>query len=136
MMEKLNFIGHIQTPYTTIEDCPGNIKTDGAECKIVLDPKYKHGLLGLGIGQAILVLYWFENSDRETVLQNACWQEEGETTGGFSIRSPHRPNPIAAAVLPIHSINDGEITVHGLDCLNGTKVLDIKPAIRQESASI
>ena len=136
MTAELKFIGHIETPYTIIEEFPSNIKAEGVECKIVLDAEYQNGLVGLDTDQAILVLYWFENSDRSSVLQHACWQKDGETTGVFSIRSPDRPNPIATAVLPIQGIKDGEITVQVLDSLIGTKVLDIKPAIRHESTSI
>ena len=52
--------------------------------------------------------------------------------GTFALRSPHRPNPIAVAVLPIVAIDSGSVSVRGLDCLNGTHLLDIKPAIMHE----
>jgi len=52
--------------------------------------------------------------------------------GTFALRSPHRPNLIAAAVVPIESIDEISVSVKGLDCLNGTHILDIKPAIRRE----
>lgn len=136
MDAELTFIGHIETPYNSLDDCPGNIRPDGPDCKIVLNPAYQSGLMGLDPDQAILLLYWFDQADRTLLVQRGCWQEEGEQTGTFSLRSPHRPNPIAAAVLPIESIKDGTIHVRGLDCLNGTKVLDIKPAIRTEPQSI
>ncbi|MFA0692944.1 TrmO family methyltransferase, partial [Vibrio splendidus] len=49
---------------------------------------------------------------------------------GFMARL--RPNPIGAAVLPIEKIENGTVTVRGLDCLNNTPLLDIKPAIYRE----
>jgi len=52
--------------------------------------------------------------------------------GTFALRSPHRPNPIAAAILPIENIDSGNISVKGLDCLNEAHLLDIKPAIMHE----
>jgi tRNA (Thr-GGU) A37 N-methylase len=52
--------------------------------------------------------------------------------GTFALRSPHRPNPIAAAVLPIEAIDGNRVAVRGLDCLDGTSLLDIKPAVRSE----
>lgn len=129
MTAELTFIGHIKTPYETLEDCPNNIRPDGPECQIVLDPKYHQGLTGLGPGQTILVLYWFEGVDRSRNLQERRGRADSELIGTFALRSPHRPNPVAAAMVPIQSINNGQITVRGLDCLDGTKLLDIKPAM-------
>jgi tRNA (Thr-GGU) A37 N-methylase len=58
---------------------------------------------------------------------------DGEgVVGTFALRSPHRPNSIAAAVLRIEIIDSGSVSVRGLDCLNGTRLLDIKPAIMRE----
>ena len=59
--------------------------------------------------------------------------EDGSAVGTFALRSPHRPNPVVAAVLPIVQISQGSVTVRGLDCLNGTALIDIKPAILREA---
>ena len=47
----------------------------------------------------------------------------------ISLRTPNRPNPIGLARLTIVDIEDGVIVVRGLDCLNGTNIVDIKPSI-------
>ena len=130
MQERLKFIGHINTPYNTIGECPNNIDPNGPLCKLVINDEYKEGLLGLETGQEILILYWFENTERRVTQQESSngW----EVKGTFALRSPHRPNPIAAAVLSIETMDSGSISVRGLDCLNGTHLLDIKPAIKHE----
>lgn len=119
-------IGYISTPYNTIEACPNNIDpTIGPLCKLIIDDDYKDGLLGLEAGHEILILYWFENTDRNLNQQTSG---NGKSKNGtFTLRSPHRPNPLAAAVLPIEAIENGKISVKGLDCLNGAHLLDIKP---------
>ena len=126
----LKSIGYISTPYKTIDDCPKNIDFDGPLCKLIINDEFKEGLLGLQQGQNILILYWFENTDRKLMIQEKNTSDE--LKGTFAIRSPHRPNPIGAAVLPIESIENGVVTVKGLDCLDGTNLLDIKPAIKLE----
>ena len=126
----LKFIGHINTPYTTMEDCPNNIDPNGPLCQLVINNVFKDGISGLLPSQKILILYWFENTDRNTTLQES--NQNGEMIGTFALRSPHRPNPIGAAVLPIETIENESIFVKGLDCLNGTHLLDIKPAIMHE----
>lgn len=127
MKTELLFIGTIQTPYSYIEECPRNVEKNGPECRLKLEDKYVDGLAGLEPGHSILILYWFENIDRACPLQT---QGSGEkVVGTFSLRSPNRPNPIAAAEREIVKIENGAIYVRGMDCLNNTKLLDIKPAL-------
>ncbi|MCG8487031.1 MAG: SAM-dependent methyltransferase [Chromatiales bacterium] len=127
MSSTLKYIGHINTPYRALEDCPNNVNLNGPLCQLVIHDAYIDGLVGLKKGQQILILYWFENTDRGAIQQKSN-QGDG-LIGTFALRSPHRPNPIGAAVLPIEGIENGVVFVKGLDCLNGTHLLDIKPAI-------
>ena len=127
----LTAIGHIETPYHSLDDCPRNIQTDGGPaCQLILNRDLSEALTGLIAGQRILVLYWFERSNRQVLQQKS--RRTGELAGVFSLRSPNRPNPIGAAVLPIEQIDGHIITVRGLDCLDGTALLDIKPAMAGE----
>lgn len=131
MSTELRFIGQITTPYKSVSECPSNIQPDnGPMCKIKLDAEFQQGLLGLNTGDHILILYWLEGAKRDELIQS--WEEDTPTKGTFALRSPHRPNPIGVAVLPIKKIENGAITVRGLDCLNNTPLLDIKPAIYKE----
>lgn len=126
----LKFIGHIETPYYTLDECPSNIDPNGPLCQLVIDDEYEDALLGLETGQEILILYWFEAADRNVTRQES--RKTGEVRGSFALRSPHRPNPIGAATLPIQAIDGGCVSVRGLDCLDGTRLLDIKPAMMHE----
>jgi tRNA-Thr(GGU) m(6)t(6)A37 methyltransferase TsaA len=128
----LEFIGQIKTPYKSLEECPRNIDPGGPLCELVISKDMKDGVSGLVPGQKILVLYWFEGVDRSTYLQMS--RKKGKRLGVFALRSPHRPNPIGAAVVSIDSIENRRIFVKGLDCLDGTPLLDIKPAILDERA--
>ncbi|PSW21387.1 tRNA (N6-threonylcarbamoyladenosine(37)-N6)-methyltransferase TrmO [Photobacterium sanctipauli] len=130
MTTELNFIGAISTPYTEIHQCPNNIQFDGPLCEVTLYDEFKEGLTGLEDGQQVLILYWLYDANRAAVKQPTC--RAGVEKGTFALRSPHRPNPIGAAVLTIEKREEGRLTVRGLDCLNGTKVIDIKPAIYRE----
>ncbi|MCU7810538.1 MAG: SAM-dependent methyltransferase [Candidatus Thiodiazotropha sp. (ex Notomyrtea botanica)] len=133
MIATLQFIGHIDTPYTAIEDCPNNVDLNGPLCQLVVHEEFINGLSGLLPGQKILILYWFGNTDRNATKQE--FNNGEELVGTFALRSPHRPNPIGAAVLPIETIDHGVVSVKGLDCLTGTHLLDIKPAILQEDSN-
>ena len=123
-------IGEIVTPYKTLADSPRNIDPNGPPCELVLRDELRDGLLGLAAGQRILILYWLGHAIRSAIRQNS--RRSGELAGVFALRTPNRPNPIGVAVLPIEQIIDGVITVRGLDCLDGTPLLDIKPAMSGE----
>jgi len=128
--EQLVFIGHIETPYATPADCPYTINPGGPECRIVVHPKYAAGLTGLEVGGRILVLYWLDKASRSKPL--VAERRSGNVAGAFAARTPHRPNPIAAAVLLIDGIDGAVLKVRGLDCVSGTPLIDIKPAMRAE----
>ena len=128
----LRVIGRIETPYRSLDACPRNIDPAGPPCRLVLEPQYVDGLLGLQPGREILVLYWLEG-DRQRLQQTS--RKTGEFAGVFALRTPNRPNPIGAGVVRIQSLEEESVVVRGLDCLDGTRLLDIKPAIRGERAS-
>ncbi|WP_117232648.1 SAM-dependent methyltransferase [Vibrio maerlii] len=125
MSVELTFIGQISTPYQSIKECPNNIDpVDGPECSIEIDEAYLEGLNGLCKGDYILVMYWLGEANRKVEVYG-----EEQRKGSFALRTPHRPNPIGAAVVKIESIGEMNIAVRGLDCLNQTALIDIKPAI-------
>ena len=126
-------IGHIKTPYRTIDECPRNLMTDGPPSRIVVDEEYAGGLYGLGPGARILILYWLNQATFTSLKQTS--RQSGETKGIFALRTPSRPNPIAAAVVTIDELHGNEIVVRGLDCTDGTPLLDIKPAMSNEVVS-
>ncbi len=130
MNNQIIFIGEITTPYNTIEECPNNVTAQGIECQITVYNEYLMGLKGLCKGDKILILYWLDGANREVTVARSA--HDGTMSGTFAMRTPHRPNPIGAAVLEIESISNGVICIKGLDCLNGTKLVDIKPAIMAE----
>jgi len=131
MKAELKFIGLIETPYHSIEECPRNIQPNGPECRLILNQEYIDGMLGLSEGHEILILYWFEKVNRDSLRQNS--RRTGEYAGVFALRTPHRPNPVGVAVTKIERVEGNVIIVRGLDCLNGTYLIDIKPAMVAES---
>ncbi len=126
----LKFIGEIKTPYVTVDDCPRNISKDGPSCFLVLYEAYQDGLKGLQAGDKILILYWL-NLSKDAPMEQSPPNGTAKR-GVFALRSPHRPNPIGAAVVKIEKISNNMVEVKGLDCVDGTNLLDIKPAIMDE----
>ena len=119
------FIGRIQTPWTRREECPKNARESDAVCTIEVAEPYVAALNGVESCTHLLVLYWMDKSRRDLVLQVP--RHYGEQRGTFALRSPARPNPIAASVVTLRQISGNRLSVVGLDCLDGTPLVDIKP---------
>ncbi len=71
------------------------------------------------------VLYWLHRSRRDLVLQSP--RNDGTTRGTFALRSPVRPNPIGTSIVKLIGREGATLLVRGLDCLDGTPLLDLKP---------
>jgi tRNA-Thr(GGU) m(6)t(6)A37 methyltransferase TsaA len=119
------FVGRIRTPWTHRDDCPKNARESQAECTIEVDPRWAAGLQEVESCSHLLVLYWMDRSPRNLVLQVP--HSYGVKRGTFALRSPARPNPIALSVVRLVRIDGNRLTVVGLDCLDGTPLLDLKP---------
>ena len=113
------------TPWTRREDCPKNARESDAVCTIEIAERFGDGLKGVESCSHLLVLYWMDRSRRDLVLQVP--RHYGEQRGTFALRSPARPNPIAASVVTLLQVAGNRLSVVGLDCLDGTPLIDLKP---------
>jgi tRNA-Thr(GGU) m(6)t(6)A37 methyltransferase TsaA len=121
----LYYIGKVRTPWTRREQCPKNARESDAVCTLEVDDRFAEALALVETCSHLLVLYWMDRSPRNIVLQNP--RHYGELRGTFALRSPARPNPIAASVVRLVKRDGAKLSVVGLDCLDGTPLLDIKP---------
>ena len=121
----LRFIGVIRTPFPDRDACPRQGRRDGPLCRLVLDPVWQPALQGLEAFETIEVLYWLDRSRRDLIRQSP--RSDGRTVGTFALRSPVRPNPIGTALVTLEGIEGAEVLVRGLDCIDGTPLIDIKP---------
>jgi tRNA-Thr(GGU) m(6)t(6)A37 methyltransferase TsaA len=121
----LYFIGRIRTPWRTRDECPKNARESDAVCTIEVEPDFAAALKGVETCSHMLVLYWMDRARRDLVVQAP--RHYGEPRGTFALRSPVRPNPIAASVVKLIKVDGTRLSVVGLDCLDGTPLLDLKP---------
>ncbi|CAL8971440.1 hypothetical protein RHODOP_01017 [Rhodoplanes sp. P11] len=121
----LYFIGHIETPWRDRAACPRNARESDAVCTVVVDPRWAAALAGVETCSHLLVLYWMHEARRDLVVQVP--RRHGTARGTFALRSPVRPNPVAASVVRLVGLEGTRLSVVGLDCLNGTPLVDIKP---------
>jgi len=124
---RLRFIGRIRTPFLSRADCPRQgDPDDGPECRVELDPRLEPALEGTERKEWLELLYWLDRSRRDLLTQRPRGSDGPR--GTFSLRSPQRPNPIGSSMVRLLRREGAVLVVRGLDCLDGTPLLDLKPA--------
>ena len=122
---QIYFIGRIRTPWSRREDCPKNSRESGVACTVEVDERWAEALSGVETCTHLLLLYWMHKARRDLLIQAPHHYDAPR--GTFALRSPVRPNPIAASVVRLIERRGRELSVVGLDCLDGTPLVDIKP---------
>ena len=122
---RLVFIGRIRTPWTSRLETPRQGRHDGPICRLEIFEPWVPAIKGVDFYENLEVIYWLHQSRRDLVLQSP--KNNKSTRGTFSLRSPVRPNPIGTSIVKLERVEGNTILVRGLDCLDGTPLLDVKP---------
>ncbi|MGD9383146.1 MAG: tRNA (N6-threonylcarbamoyladenosine(37)-N6)-methyltransferase TrmO [Desulfobacterales bacterium] len=128
----INFTS-IGTVHTTARNLPRHWSVSDVEGTLKILPEYTAGLSDINSGQRIVVLFHFHKSPPfipELLKQTP--PHRNKALGVFSICSPRRPNAIGLSVLEVISKDVNRIRVRGLDIIDGTPILDIKPHIEDQ----
>ena len=122
---RFHAIGHVENEFDE-PAAPDLIRA--AESQIILDPALVEGLSGLEAGQQVIVVFYFHCSQGYDLRQHPRGDVNRPLRGVFALRSPRRPNPIGVTVVDLVAIEGNVLRVRGLDALNETPVLELKPA--------
>lgn len=122
-------IGVIRSPIAK----PGQGPRQGGESavrgKLIVDERYREGLIGVEAGSRIVILYWMHLAERDVLQVHPRGDRTKPLRGVFSTRSPQRPNPVSLQTVEVTSIRGTVIEVVGLDAVDYTPLLDIKCVI-------
>ena len=118
-------IGEIYSPYGKLARAPKQGKGSDEILEIELFKEYRTGLEEIDKYSKLIILYWLHEAERDTMIVS----KKGEALGVFATRSPDRPNPIGLGVVDVVSRRGRLLKVKGLDAIDGTPVLDIKPFV-------
>jgi tRNA (adenine37-N6)-methyltransferase len=125
-------IGIIHTPFKRREECPFQGAKGKAMGEILIDQHLLPALKDLSGVTHLFLLTFMHLADRKR-LQTVT-PHGPEIRGTFATRSPHRPNPIGLTVVELLKIDGHRLRVRGVDCLDGTPVIDIKPYVAEIDA--
>ncbi|MFI0719245.1 tRNA (N6-threonylcarbamoyladenosine(37)-N6)-methyltransferase TrmO [Streptomyces sp. NPDC021224] len=126
-------VGRVESPLTAREDAPRQGDEGAPDAWLVLRPDVADGLRGLRPGTEVLVLTWLHLADRDRLVVHPRGDLSRPPQGVFTTRSPDRPNPVGLHRVRVTEIEPGpdgpRLRVTGLEALDGTPVVDIKPLL-------
>ncbi|RJP71204.1 MAG: tRNA (N6-threonylcarbamoyladenosine(37)-N6)-methyltransferase TrmO [Candidatus Abyssobacteria bacterium SURF_17] len=122
---QVSAIGVIHSPYKTRAEAPPQGRD--AISKIEIHKEYEEGLRDIEGFSHLHVLYWMHKSAGYTLLVQTPW--DSEPHGLFATRTPNRPNPVGHSIVELIERNGNVLKVKGLDAIEGTPVIDIKPYV-------
>ena len=119
-------IGFVRSPYTDTKSIPKGLgaKHD-ADGVLEILSEFEPGLMDIEGFSHLFVIWTFDRSEGFDLIGSPPFEERPH--GVFSTRSPRRPNPIALTVVELKRREGSMLHVHGVDMLDGTPILDIKP---------
>ena len=127
----IKYIGRINSVLKAIEDCPLQGNENAPDAEVIIYPEFIEGIKDLKPGAEILLLTWLHASDRSVIKCYPRNNIDAPVVGVFSTRSPARPNPIGIHPVTVIAISiGGVIKVAGLEALDQTPVIDIKPILK------
>lgn len=109
----------------------GTVTKSGEMSRIEIFPEYCEGMHGLGEFSHLTILYWFHlrdnDIDRATLRVTPRRHPGAPEVGVFASRSPSRPNPVGFCVVELVDVDGCVLLVRGLDALEGSPIIDVKP---------
>jgi tRNA-Thr(GGU) m(6)t(6)A37 methyltransferase TsaA len=122
---ELKPIGIIHSPYQSRREAPRQGYGREEICQVELFQEFEEGLKDIERFSHIILIYWFHKSKGYSLTVTPSW--DSKPHGLFTSRSPDRPCPLGLSVVELVARQGNVLNVKGLDAIDGTPLLDIKP---------
>jgi len=128
MKHEINPIGIIHSPYKTKKECPiQRVTACHGKGTVELFPEYEKGLKDIDLFSHVILLYLFDRAGEVQLIRHPFLDDTAH--GIFASRHPCRPNGIGLSIVQIDGVNGNRIDVSGIDVLDGTPLVDVKPYV-------
>ena len=104
------------------------------EAWLDITPQASPGLMGIQPGDELIVLTWLHLAERDVLQVHPRGDLNRPLTGVFATRSPDRPNPIGLHRVSVIEVTEQKLRVAPLEAIDGTPVIDIKPALASSAS--
>jgi len=126
-------IGVIRSELANLANAPLQGDEGSYEAWLELTPQVAQGLVGIKVGDNLIVLTWLHLAQRDVLQVHPRGRLDAPLTGVFATRSPDRPNPIGLHWVSVLQIAGQDLKVVPIEAIDGTPIVDIKPVLTQLS---
>jgi len=126
-------IGYVRSSLKQRAGAPRQGWKGAPDARLEIDAAFVPGLDGIKAGQEIWIFTWLHESQRSVLKVRPGGDLRNPVMGVFATRSPDRPNPIGLHRAKVLSVEESGLAVQGLEAIDGTPIVDIKPVIERES---
>ena len=122
-------IGHVDSALTDLDAAPRQGDEGAPDAWVVVNPDVAAALLGITVGDELVIITWLDKGRRDVLVTHPRGDTSRPESGVFATRSPDRPNPIGLHLARVVEIDANRVRVDGLEAIDGTPVLDLKPLL-------
>lgn len=131
----LSPIGVLHSPLKQREDAPRQGREGAPDAWLEVDSAFAVGLEGIEVGDHVIVITWLHQAGRDVLKVHPRGDENVPLAGVFATRSPDRPNPLGLHRVTVLEVAGNMLKVGPIEAIDGTPVLDIKPALDRSADS-
>lgn len=131
----LHPIGYIRSSLKDRTQAPKQGYEGAPDAWIEINSDVAEGLDGVTIGDELIVITWFHESQRDVLKVHPRGDINNPLTGVFATRSPNRPNPLGLHRVTVLEIVENRVKVGPIEAIDGTPIIDLKPVLAQSRDS-
>jgi tRNA-Thr(GGU) m(6)t(6)A37 methyltransferase TsaA len=125
----LHPIGWVESPLRDRANAPRQSDENAPSAWLALSPDVQDAMQDIAVGDDLVVITWLHRANRDVRVVRPRGDASRPPTGVFSTRSPDRPNPVGLHDVRVVEVDAARIRVAGLEAIDGTPVLDLKPRL-------
>ena len=125
-------IGVVESPLEELDQAPKQGDEGAPDAWLRFEPGVRAGLDGLKAGDEVVLLTWLDRASREVLRVHPRGDASRAEQGVFTTRSPDRPNPIGLHRVSILAVDGLRVRVSGLEAIDGTPIVDLKPVLHRD----
>lgn len=131
---EIKSIGKVSSSLKTLDAAPRQADEGAPEAWLVIEPEAVEGLRNIRPGDELVLITWLDRARRDVLSVHPRGDASRPPEGVFSTRSPHRPNPLGLHDVTVTAVEGGRVRVRGLEAIDGTPIIDLKPVLSPDIA--
>jgi len=131
---EIKSIGQVSSSLKSLDAAPRQADEGAPEAWLVFEPEAVEGLCNIRPGDELVLITWLDRARRDVLSVHPRGDVSRPPEGVFSTRSPHRPNPLGLHDVQVTAVEGARVRVRGLEAIDGTPIIDLKPVLSPDIA--